>query len=320
MAIHRRFLYAGLFLVALGGVMVLTQLVPLDESTLRQGLRLWPLAIIAVGLAIIVRRTRISLPAGVLAAVAPGLLLGGTFAIGPKVTFECNDATVPPMTFSQSGTIVGAPLVDIGTGCGASTITTAPGGGWSVRAGSSDGIDPDIAAGPTSLSINSAGHGGRQLMFGARREAWDVTLPSTLELLSLTANANDMAVRLPDSRVGDLTLEANASRVRIDATGSQLSELNIDANFSSVAVVLPATTHLAGSLELNAGSLRICQPAGTGLWVRFTGDGPREVTVAGIRWSADQWQDTDNVLSSYQAELDVDTTFGSVEINPIGGC
>ena len=319
MAIHRRFLYAGLFLVALGGVMVLAQLVPVDVNALRQGLRLWPLAIIAIGLAIIVRRTRMSLPAGVLAAVAPGLLLGGSLAAGPRVTFECNDDRVPPISFEQNGTAVTAPIVDIRTGCGSSSISTGPGTAWSVRAGSSDGFDPIVNAGPDSLSIETAGHGARQLSFGPRREAWDITLPSNLELLQLGANANDMSLALPSSHVAALSLEANASNVRIDATGAQVDDLTVDANFSNVSIVLPAGVKLGGSLEVNAGRLQLCQPAGGGMSVELSGDGPREVTVGGVRWNADRWHGGD-ILSSNQIALTVDATFGAIEINPIGGC
>ena len=318
MAIHRRFLYAGLFLVALGAVMAAAELSAVDDDVARQALRLWPLAVIAIGVAVILRRTPAGVPAGVLAAVAPGLLLGATFAVGPSLAWECNDASAPPMTFDQTGNVVGAPLVAIQTGCGSSSIATASGTAWRVRAGSSDAIDPDVVAGPSSLSIESAGHGGR-LVLGARRESWDVTLPSTIELLSLTANANATDVRLPDSRVGSLALDANASRVRIDATGSELNELNVDANFSSVAVVLPLAAHVQGTFDVNAGSLKLCQPTGSGMTVEFSDDGLHDVTVAGIRWSADQWQGG-NPLSSNQIQLTVDATLGSVEINPIGGC
>jgi len=45
MAINRRFLYAGLFLVALGGVVVVADLAMVDSSALSNVLRLWPLEV-----------------------------------------------------------------------------------------------------------------------------------------------------------------------------------------------------------------------------------------------------------------------------------
>jgi hypothetical protein len=320
MAIHRRFLYAGLFLVALGGVMVAADLAAVDGAAVRQGLRLWPLAIIAIAVAIIVRRTRVSLPAGILAAVAPGLLLGGSFAAGPSVAYECNATDAPPVTFHQAGNLFGTPFVAIRTGCGTSTITTTPGTAWNVNAGSSDGVDPNVSAGSDALTIESSGRGGRQLMFGDRREVWDVSLPSRIELLQVTANANDMSLGLPDSRIGSLALDANASNVRIDAAGSELNELNVNANFSSVSVLLPQlAARVEGSFDVNAGSLKLCQPPDSGMTVQFSDDGLHEVSVAGVRWSSSRWTGG-NVLSSHQIDLTVDTTLGSVEINPIGGC
>jgi hypothetical protein len=318
MAINRRFLYPGLFLVALGAVLAAAELARLDVNLVRQALRLWPVAVIAIGVAVILRRTPAALPTGVLAAVAPGLLLGATFAAGPNVTWECDDSSAPPMSFDQTGTVAGPPLIQIQTGCGSSSITTASGTGWRVRAGSSDGIEPSVMTGPTSLSIESAGH-ARRLVLGPRREAWEVTLPSTIELLSLTANANAMDVRLPDSRVATLRLDANASNVRLDATGSELNELDVDANFSSVAVALPLARFVQGTFDVNAGSLKVCQPAGSGMSVEFTDDGIHDVTVAGVHWASDRWQGGD-VLSTNQIALTVDATLGSVEINPIGGC
>src|SRR5690242_2718690 len=49
MAINRRFLYAGLFLVALGGVLVAVDLTAVSTDALTNALRLWPLAWIAIG-------------------------------------------------------------------------------------------------------------------------------------------------------------------------------------------------------------------------------------------------------------------------------
>ena len=63
-------------LIAAGGVMVAADLRGGEDELLRQGLRLWPLAIIALGLALALRRTQLSLPAGVLGAGAFGPWLG----------------------------------------------------------------------------------------------------------------------------------------------------------------------------------------------------------------------------------------------------
>ena len=77
MRVNRRFLYWGVFLVALGGVLVVVDLGAIAPAVIVDVLRLWPLALVAIGLGLVLRRTRFSVPGGMLAAAAPGLLLGG---------------------------------------------------------------------------------------------------------------------------------------------------------------------------------------------------------------------------------------------------
>jgi hypothetical protein len=319
MAIHRRFLYAGLFLVAVGAVLVTANITGVNEPWLRGALRLWPLAIIAMGLAIVVRRSRFALPAGMLAAVGPGLLLGGTIVAGPRVAFECSDLAQPNATFAQNGNLGPTGTVSLGAGCGTSTVTTAPGTGWSITGGSTDGRQPEVFFDDEVVSIESPARGGRQLVLGNRREHWDVTLPSSLEVLSLSSHANTMSVALPGATVGVVAVEADAASVRVDAKGATIGELEVQADFASVSIVLPNTGHVSGFMNVDVGTLRLCQPSGAGITVEFQGDGPRDVSVAGQPWSADQWTGG-NVLASNQIDLVVDATFGSVDINPIGGC
>jgi hypothetical protein len=128
-----------------------------------------------------------------------------------------------------------------------------------------------------------------------------------------------MSVVLPGATIGAFIVEADAASVRIDATGASIDELDVQADFGAVSIVLPVTRHLSGFMNVDVGTLRLCQPFGTGMTVTFQGDGPRDVSVAGQPWSADQWTGGD-VLASNQIDLVVDATFGSVDINPIGGC
>ena len=320
MRVQRRFLYAGLFLVAIGGVMLTVNLAGVDDSTLRQGLRLWPLAIIALGLGIVVRRSPAGRPAGVLAAVAPGLLLGGAIAAGPRIGFECTDAPAPAMTFQREGTVSPPIAIDVHSGCGATTISTAQGSAWRISAGSTDGVDPDVLEIPEQVSIVSNGRGGRNLLLGDRREVWDVTLPtSPIDDLTINANANDMTVTLPGADIGALALGANASNVRLDATGATIDELYLSADFANLTVVLPATQTLGGVISVNAGNLTLCKPNGASLHVSFNADGPHDVTVDGVSWEADEWK-SDDVLEPNQIVLRVDISFGAVEINTTGAC
>lgn len=88
MRLNRTLLYTGVFLVAIGSAVMAIDLVPLSTAALIDILRLWPVAVIAVGLGIALRRTELSLASGVVAAVLPGLILGGAIAVGPRVAIE----------------------------------------------------------------------------------------------------------------------------------------------------------------------------------------------------------------------------------------
>jgi hypothetical protein len=89
MRVNRGLLYTGVFLVALGGVIVAAELVAIDTFRLTDVLRLWPVALIAIGAALALRRTDLALPTGLLAAALPGLLLGGAIAVAPSVSIDC---------------------------------------------------------------------------------------------------------------------------------------------------------------------------------------------------------------------------------------
>src|SRR5258705_3457194 len=95
MRINRRFLYWGTFLVAIGGVLAAADVGGLDSGLIADGLRLWPLALVAIGVGIVARRTRFSLPGGLLAAALPGLAIGGGLAIAPRIAVDCRADGAP---------------------------------------------------------------------------------------------------------------------------------------------------------------------------------------------------------------------------------
>jgi hypothetical protein len=88
MRLNRTLLYTGVFLVAIGGAVMAADLGPVSIPALTDVLRLWPLALIAIGLGIALRRTQVSLASGVLAAAVPGLVLGVAMAAAPRLAVE----------------------------------------------------------------------------------------------------------------------------------------------------------------------------------------------------------------------------------------
>ena len=88
MRVNRALLYAGVFVVALGAGLLLAGRWQLTTNDLIGVLGLWPLALIAVGLGIALRRTQLGLASGLFAAAVPGLVLGGVMALSPRLAVE----------------------------------------------------------------------------------------------------------------------------------------------------------------------------------------------------------------------------------------
>src|SRR5512143_279162 len=129
MRINRALLYAGTFLVAIGAVLVVVDQGLLATSTVSDALRYWPLAILAVGAGLVFRHTQLSLGTGLLAAAVPGLLLGGGFAVAPRLPGDCGVHGQPQSVFSRSGELGSAGRVSVIQNCGFLAIDTADGTG-----------------------------------------------------------------------------------------------------------------------------------------------------------------------------------------------
>jgi hypothetical protein len=132
MKANRRFLYWGLFFIALGVVLTASNLNAIGDAAIADALRLWPLAVIAIGAAIVLRRTRYSMGAWVIAATLPGLALGGAIATAPRFTLECLDGS-RPVLIAQGGAFEGTASVSVKAGCGALSVSTAPGSSWHIQ-------------------------------------------------------------------------------------------------------------------------------------------------------------------------------------------
>jgi hypothetical protein len=319
MRVKRPFLYVGIFLVAIGGVLVLADAGAIDTAILTDVVRLWPLAPIAVGAGLVLRRTNLSLAGGMVAAAVPGLLIGSGFAVVPRFAGNCGAQGEPAITASERGSFAGPPTVSVITGCGTFNVGTAPGGAWSLDAGNSLGRMPSIDATGQSLEIRStAGHGWQAL--GSGRDRWELVLPEgAIDDLSIAANASRSHIGLAGARIGTFGLTANASDVVLDLTGASIADLSAVLNTGVLSIRLPAEADLAGSVRVGGGELQVCAPPGVALRVSWRGYA-REVTAGGVLLEESEWRGPDDASAAYHANLDVRVNFGTIHINPIGGC
>jgi hypothetical protein len=319
MRVNRRFLYAGVFLLAVGAVLVVADLNLVATPILLDALRLWPLALVALGVGIVVRRTQFGLGGGMLAAAVPGLVLGSALAATPRFVGDCGERGEASNVATRDGSFVGPASVSVTSGCGTLTIRTAPGTGWRFDATNTAGRTPVVEASAQALSIvENAQHDWRVLNGG--RNTWDLTLPAgELSELSVTVEAGRSVVNLPGARLHSLALEANAGEFVVDASGASIAEIAAELNLGVLSIHLPEAADVTGSIEVGGGELQVCTSPGTGLRVRSHGT-PFEVNVEGIEQDGSTWQSSDYATATHRADLDVEVDFGVIEINPIGGC
>src|SRR5262245_61653153 len=318
MRLNRTLLYVGAFLVAIGGIVVVADAGRIDTATLVDVVRAWPLAVIAVGAGLVLRRTRLSLPAGLAAAIAPGLLIGSAFAIVPRFAGDCGARGDAVSTATEAGVLGTGASVSIRTGCGTLSVGTSPGSAWQLTAANTAGRPPTVRSSPEFLSISGGRTGWIALTGG--RDAWDLTLPtSQIDDLSLVMNAGRSSVGLAGARIANLDLTANVSDAVVDATGASIDGLSTEANMSRLSIHLPAGSDLVGTVHVDAGELQLCAPPGTGLRLTTTGVA-RDLRVAGEHIGGSVFQNPDYASATHRADLTVTVNFGAVEINPIGGC
>lgn len=319
MRVNRRFLYWGVLLVAVGGVLVAADLGAIDTPTLADALRLWPLAVVAIGVSLLLRKTRWSLAGLMLAAALPGLVLGAAFAVAPRFAGNCGARGELVDVATTQGTFDGPARVSVRTGCGSLSVKTTPGNGWQLGALNTSGQTPTVNSSARSLLID-ASTDERWGLLDAGRDSWDLTLPTTeLDELSVVVTAGHGQIGLAGARIDRLALTVNAAETIVDASTASVAEVSAVVNVGSLSITLPAAGDLVGTLRVGGGELRICAPPGLGLRVSSAGMAGGFI-VNGLQQRESDWESPDYASATHHADISVKATFGAVEVNPVGGC
>jgi hypothetical protein len=86
MTVRRGTLYMGVFLIGTGAVTLGVAVGVLDANAVGNTVgALWPLAVIALGAGLLLRRSSVSVGAGIVAALVPGLALGASIVAVPDL-------------------------------------------------------------------------------------------------------------------------------------------------------------------------------------------------------------------------------------------
>jgi hypothetical protein len=326
MRINRRFLYAGVFLVALGAVLVAADLHALDLGVVRDALRLWPIAVVLVGVAIVVRRSPAAVPAGLLAAAIPGLALGGAVAVGPRFVVDCASAGALTPGTVRNGPFQPGDDISLRVRCGTFTMHAEPGApGWSAAVGDRRGPAPTIETTAGALLVDARGSVDWPAQTD-ERDSLDLVVPSgDLGAVSATFTAADSTIDLAATRARNLDVTATGSRVVLDLSGASIATLSASASFSQLGLIVPSGSDLTADLRVTGGDVRICtngnslEPVG----LRITGRGfAHHLSVRGESASDRDidYESPDYATATRHADLRINASFGSIEIDPIGGC
>jgi len=316
--IHRTALFLGVSLAAAGIVMLVGTSDTVAGEAITEALRLWPLAIVALGVALLLRRTQLAIVGTLVAATFAGVVVGGAVVAAPDLGSLCTDgdgAAAP----ARQGSFVGPATIELSSACGDVHVTTIDGSAWELDALDLGDRSAIVAATVDGLAVRSETerwHGG----FDRTGDDWQLALPTGVVLdLDAEINAGRGRFDLDGAALDAIALDVNAGDARLDLTGSTASTLDVEVNAGSATVLLPSSSDLTGELDVAAGSIEICAPAGLGLRIRGDADfGSTQFN--GLLRVADAWETPDLSTATHVAELSVSAQAGSVVVNPAGGC
>jgi LiaI-LiaF-like transmembrane region len=320
MQINRGLLFWGLALVVGGAVALAVQFEYLDRDTLAEAWRLWPLILVAIGLAIILSRTPFAALGTVVAAVVVGIAGGAVLSVGPGVV-SCSGAE-PSSLDSQSGSFTGSSAqATLDFNCGTMIVDLAPGSDWTARTGSSrSDRHARIDSNGTSLTVRSPENG---FNFGDGRQRWEIALGSEPTYdLKVNPNAADTTLNLAGGQFDAIDLSPNAGAVVLDLAGARVGDLSVSLNAGSLKVTFDGGTDARGQIGANAGSIEMCTSSDTA--IQLTVDAnitfSHNLDGSGLNRSGDTWTSDGYDGAAHRVTLTVEGNAASFTLNPSGGC
>ncbi len=317
MRIRPALLFWGIFFILLGGLPLLVRAGALDPNALSDAWRLWPLLLVALGISLILGRTRAGILGTAVAAIVIGVAAGGALASGTTWIGTVGGCGVPDSgdapRFEDGGTLDQPVSASFDLDCGSIDLSLAPGNEWRIQA-DYQGEPPTLELSDGEIGLRSPGG------FGVRRQRWTVTLPYDLvRSIELQTNAGSSNVRLAGADLDEFKLELNAGDVRVDASGARVQGLDLSTNAGRIR--LRVDEDVSGSVSANAGSIELCAPADATLRLRVE----EQLTFAhnlddrGLAQSGDIWT-REGAVGSPVVDLSVEGNAANLTLDPEGGC
>jgi hypothetical protein len=310
-------LFWGLFLIPLGGVPLLVRAGVLDANLVADAWRLWPLLLVALGLTLILGRTRAGVLGTIVAALALGSVAGGALASSTPWIGNVGGcgatASATDQHTERSGTFAGPATVGLEMDCGTLDVSMRPGNDWHLLA-DHRGDPPRIDQTVDTLDVRSPNG------FGNRRQEWQIELSSDqTKILRLTANAGSGTLKLAGATLDTLKADLNAGDLRFDATDARISQADLSVNAGRMRIRTGTDFH--GSLSANAGQIEVCAPPDASLRIRVQ----EQLTFAhnlddrGLSRSNDVWTRSGTSTGGL-VDIDVQGNAANLTLDPDGGC
>jgi len=321
MHVDRRFLGWGVFFIVAGGVALAVRAGALSADQVSQVWRLWPLVLVALGVAIVLARTPLGWLGGILVAATFGLLAGSAFSgglVGPTCGFDLADrAPGSGAETTVDGQLAEGASVALAFDCGALNVTTAPGTAWSL-AYRQDRV-PRVDATPQALDIRAP-----EGSFLGGGSDWRLSLPDDPRFaLDVTANGASVDLRLANARLSRFKGTFNAGSFVLDLSGADLAAsggLDVQVNAGSGSLRLPDSS-FGGRVDVNAGSLEVCVAEGTGLHVVTSGAlASTDFSSSGLVATGSTWESPGYATPETKIELTLSANAASVTVRRDGGC
>jgi hypothetical protein len=314
MRVRPGLLFWGIFFILLGAIPLLARAGFIDPDALAELWRLWPLLLVALGLALILGRSRAGMLGIVVGATALGLAAGGLLATGTSFIGDIGcGPTTNDQHFQQDGTFDQPKEARFDLNCGTLDLSMAPGDGWQVTA-DYKGAPPTLELTQDALELRSPEG------IGPHRQTWTVTMPTGgTKAIQLTANAGTVTAHLAGAELSMLDTTLNAGDVRIDATGAHIDAVDISTNAGRVRFGVDSDTK--GRMSANAGSMELCVPQDATL--RFHVQ--QQLTFAhnlddrGLTQSGEMWT-REGGAGAPVIDLSIEGNAASFTLDPQGGC
>ena len=320
MNVNRGLVFWGVALITAGVVALAVQSGVVAGESARELWRLWPVVLIVIGLSVIAART----PFALVTTLAAGLVVGGmagTLVTGLPDGMNIGCGGEPSEGITDGGSFAGgAATVELDFSCGDLSVVTENGPEWGVDARYAGNTAPGISSTESSLRVGTD-DGGGPFGFSESRQAWDVTLPTDVDLdLTVDANAASSDLTLDDGSFSSLAIDANAGEVNLRLAGASVDEFSLDANAGSMSIEVDAETTLAGSVEMNAGSLELCIPDSVAVAITIEDDNitfSHDLDESGLERQGDTWRNGDGTAA---VTLEISGNAASLSLNPEEGC